>query len=421
MIEIKVKEDCVGCNSCVQRCPKQCIAMHEDEQGFLYPMVDVEHCIKCGLCEKVCPVISQAEPHKPEKAYAAKNPDTDTLMNSSSGGIFFALAKSIIDEGGVVFGAKFNDRWEVVHDFAETLEDIHAFQTSKYVQSRIGNTFKDAENFLKDGRTVLFTGTPCQITGLKLFLRKPYDNLFAVDVACHGVPSPLVWREYLEYITRPEGVGKNTDFQSTLKGKMPVITGINFRDKRLGWEKYGFSVHAVACKGDKNSDSQSTIEKTKGHELLFEPFGKNLYMQIFLKNLDLRPSCYACPSKCGKSHSDITLADFWGIQKKYPILYEEGFYSLVLVGTKNGRKLLSRSNVEFSKVDIKPAIDGNPAIVKSPHIPKQYYTFWSRYNIEGLKCTKEILVGMKPPLVKRTSTIVLKVLSYGYHIIFKHR
>lgn len=244
MIEILRKEDCVGCNACVQRCPKSCISMHEDEQGFLYPVVNADLCINCHLCEKVCPVINQAEPRKPLQTYAAKNRDSEVKRNSSSGGIFYALAEMIISEGGVVFGAKFNDDWEVVHAYAETLEGIKAFQGSKYVQSGIGETFTQAEQFLKAGRRVMFTGTPCQIAGLKHFLRKDYGSqLLTVDVVCHGVPSPLVWREYLKYITRPKGAsaGKNTDFESTLKDiEIRDISRISFRDKRISWEKYGF-------------------------------------------------------------------------------------------------------------------------------------------------------------------------------------
>lgn len=244
MINITRKEDCVGCNACTQICPKDCIVMTEDHQGFLYPKVDLSKCIDCHLCEKVCPVINQAQPCKPLSVYAADNPDMEVKMRSSSGGVFFALAKKVISEGGVVFGARFNEKWEVIHDYTETIEGLKVFQGSKYVQSRIGETFRQTRTFLKAGRKVLFSGTPCQIAGLKLFLRKEYANLISLDVVCHGVPSPLVWREYLAYVTRPEGasVGKNTDFQSSLSNQMPVITGINFRDKRLGWEKFGFTL-----------------------------------------------------------------------------------------------------------------------------------------------------------------------------------
>lgn len=198
MIHITDKRDCCGCNSCVQRCPKSCIRMREDDEGFLYPEVDESVCIDCGLCEKVCPVIHQARENRPIVVCAAKNKSEEIRYQSSSGGVFTALANEIIREGGVVFGAGFDENWEVKHDCTETVEGLSAFRGSKYVQSRIGDSFKKAEQFLKIGRTVLFSGTPCQIAGLKRFLRKEYDNLLTVDFICHGVPSPGVWREYLK-------------------------------------------------------------------------------------------------------------------------------------------------------------------------------------------------------------------------------
>lgn len=400
----------------MQRCPMQCIAMSEDDQGFQYPKVDVEKCIECGLCETVCPVINQASPRKPQNVYAAKNRDKDTLINSSSGGIFFALAKSVISEGGVVFGARFNEKWEVVHDFAETLEEVHTFQGSKYVQSRIGDTFKIAEKFLKDGRRVMFTGTPCQISGLRLFLRKPYDNLLAVDVVCHGVPSPLVWREYLKHITRPECVAKNTDFQSTLCDKKPIITGIDFRDKRLGWEKFGFSVHAVARQGDKNSDSQSTIGLPEEQELLFEPHDKNLFMQIFLKDLDLRPSCNICPAKCGKSQSDITLADFWGSKRYVPDTYDYNGVSLVLVNTPNGDTNFKSLSIASKAISYEIALMSNPSIEKSAGKPKQYDIFWESFNFDKFIKIPAILRRMKPSILKRAIFKIRLILrKYLFH------
>jgi len=373
--------------------------MNGDEQGFLYPEVDVENCIECGLCEKVCPVINQAEPRKPLKVYAAQNTDDKIRLSSSSGGVFFALAKYVIERGGVVFGARFDENWEVVHGYAETIDGIKAFQGSKYVQSRIGDTYRRTEAFLKEGRMVMFTGTPCQIAGLKLFLRKDYgEQLLTVDVVCHGVPSPLVWREYLRYITRPEGAsaGKNTDFQSTLKeNRMPVITGINFRDKRHGWEKFGFSVHAVARKGDKNSDSQSTKSDEEEQELLFEPMSKNLHMQIFLRNLDLRPSCYACPAKCGKSHSDITLADFWGIKNHHPELHSDCGVSLLMAHSGKGERMLTDAGINMNQTSYEEAYAGNPSIEHSVAKPKEYDIFWQSFHDEGFQRTPMLIRKMQ--------------------------
>ncbi len=181
-----------------------------DEEGFKYPQVDDEVCIECGLCEKTCPVINQAESCKPIKVYAAKNNNEEIRLKSSSGGVFTLLAESIIKDGGVVFGVRFDSDWNAVHDYTESVEGLEVFRGSKYVQSDISDNFKKAKEFLKKGRKVLFSGTPCQIAGLKEFLRNDYDNLLTVDVVCHGVPSPAVWIAYIKSIARVSVHGKNS-------------------------------------------------------------------------------------------------------------------------------------------------------------------------------------------------------------------
>ena len=246
MIKITDKKDCCGCAACVQRCPKQCISLKEDGEGFLYPVVDESLCVGCGLCEKVCPIINRPEKLPVKEVLAVKNRNEDERMASSSGGVFVALAKKVIDQGGVVFGAVFDENWEVKHTYAESMGGVRPMMGSKYVQSRIGDTFRQAEKFLKDGRKVLFTGSPCQITALHNYLRKDYPNLLSVDFLCHGVPSPGVWRRYLDEVfdrsARRAAAGKNTVLSSSLKS-LPVITGIDFRDKTLhGWQKYSFVV-----------------------------------------------------------------------------------------------------------------------------------------------------------------------------------
>lgn len=297
MIYFKEKKDCCGCGACVQVCPKQCISMITDNEGFLYPNVDSTICIDCGLCEKVCPVINQNSPKEPLSVYAAKNNDEEIRLKSSSGGIFTLLAEKVIAEGGVVFGAKFDADWNVVHDYTETVEGLAAFRGSKYVQSEIGNNYRIAKQFLSDGRKVLFSGTPCQIAGLKRFLRKEYDNLLTVDVVCHGVPSPMVWNKYKDEIVRKtvsnlECIAPNNS--------QPRISNVNFRDKTAGWKNY-------LCTYSILEASNNTII-TNNHT-------EDAYMRLFLANYSLRPSCYYCPSKAGKSGSDMTLGDCWGIKR----------------------------------------------------------------------------------------------------------
>lgn len=231
MIQISDKKNCCGCSACVQRCPKQCIRLEEDMEGFLYPQVDEETCIKCGLCEKVCPILNQADKVPALEVLAVKNPNEEERMNSSSGGVFLPLAREVVNMGGVVFGAVYDDSWEVHHVYAEKIDNVYPMMGSKYLQSRIETSYRDAERFLKQGREVMFVGSPCQIAGLRTFLRnKEYPNLLAVDFLCHGVPSPGVWRRYLaetyggydakERSRRKATAGKNTVLSS---GKSPPL------------------------------------------------------------------------------------------------------------------------------------------------------------------------------------------------------
>lgn len=235
MINIKDKADCCGCNSCIQVCPRHCIATKTDKEGFAYPVVESFRCIDCGLCERVCPILNQNVTRVPVKTYAAKNPNETIRSKSSSGGIFTLLAEIVIVQGGVLFGARFDEDWNVIHDFTETLEGVAAFCGSKYVQSRIGDSYRRVEKFLKAGRKVLFSGTPCQVAGLKRFLRKEYDNLLIVDFVCHGVPSPKVWQMYLNETIARQGDGKNTVLSHS-KSFSYRVKGIDFRSKSTGWK-----------------------------------------------------------------------------------------------------------------------------------------------------------------------------------------
>lgn len=409
MIVLKEKKDCCGCSACASRCPKRCITMKEDKQGFLYPEIDRNFCIDCGLCEKVCAVINQGQTRRPIKVYASRNADDEVRKSSSSGGIFTILAEKIIEEGGVVFGAKFNAEWDVVHAVAETKDGIVAFRGSKYVQSQIGNTYEDAEKYLKQGRKVLFSGTPCQISGLKQFLRKDYDNLLAVDIVCHGVPSPAVWREYKQHILCPEGIAeKNTVFLSS-KG-IPVVTGINFRDKFGGWKKYGFSVRV---KSAYEADKNSVLSSVKDELFLHEPFLRNIYMQGFLKDIYLRPSCYSCPSKCMKSGADITLGDFWGIQRYLPNFDDDKGVSLVMINTIKGAEYFNSPKLLNIETTYKQALSGNPAIENSVKAPiKVQEQFWSSDDKIAIipKLCNQLRSSMSRRCLNLTKRIIKKIL-----------
>lgn len=351
MIRIKHKSDCCGCEACVQRCPKRCISLHRDQEGFLYPLVDESICIDCGLCERVCPVINQGEPLKPLVAYAAKNQDESVRLSSSSGGVFTALAEQVIAQGGVVFGARFDESWNVVHDYVETVEGLSAFRGAKYAQSRIGLCFLQAETFLRQGRQVLFSGLPCQIAGLKKFLRKDYDNLITVDLFCHGVPSPMVWKRFLE----EEVATPHTQLKS-----------ISFRDKASGWKNYSFSY---------------LQEDTDGVHLHRMLSAKNLFMRGFLTDLYLRPSCYHCPVKQCKSGSDLTIGDYWGIQQAHPGLDDDKGVSAVLVNTDKGAAILQAvQQVSLYESTFEKVVKCNPALIKSAQEPTKRSLFFELLN-----------------------------------------
>ncbi len=354
MIQIK-EENCCGCNACAQCCPRLCINMLEDEKGFVYPRVDESMCIDCGLCEKVCQELNHNNACKPQYVYAAKNDDDEQRLQSSSGGIFIVLAKQIITQGGVVFGACYDDNWEVEHCYVETQEELKPLMCSKYVQSRIGNTYKEAEQFLKQGRKVLFVGTSCQIAGMKRFLRKDYDNLLAVDFICHGVPSPGVWRKYLQEI------------------KADGITSVNFREKQNGgftWRKFGLLIKG---EGDRTISSKHLDDDT--------------YLRGFLGDLYLRPSCYECPAKAGKSGSDITIADYWGVHTTVPEWNDNKGVSLVIVNTNKGKAIFDTlsNEIESKEISVKDIRTANLSYFESPKMPKASIRFWEQYTKMSIK------------------------------------
>lgn len=340
MLTFTDKSQCCGCESCRNICPKQCIFMKEDNEGFLYPEVNSTDCINCGLCEKVCPVLHPSKERIPVAVYAVKHYDDNIRLASSSGGVFTFIAEKVIDEGGVVFGARFNEQWVVIHDYVDTKEKLSHFRGSKYVQSWMGDTYKQVLSFLQSGRKVLFTGTSCQIAGLKLFLRREYDNLLTVDVICHGVPSPKVWKQYLSEIT-------STD-------SMP-ITNITFRNKQNGWHNYFLSVKS----GEKELSNISTYTE--------------IYSHLFLTDLMLRPSCYSCPAKSGKSCSDITLGDFWGIEKIFPEFDDNKGCSVALLYNSNVKSFLE--GMAIKNVTYNQAKQGNPSLENSvsSHINRRYF------------------------------------------------
>lgn len=277
MIEIKDKKDCCGCWACEDVCPVQCITMDEDNEGFRYPTVDKDKCINCQLCEKVCPIINvKPEAEKPQKGYVLQNKDEKVLAESTSGGAFTAIATYVLEHGGVVFGGALNENNEARHIYVESVDELWRFRNSKYVQSLIGDTYVRARKFLKEGRLVCFSGTPCQMEGLIQFLRKPYDNLIAVDVVCRAVPSPKVLRKYLQY--QEEAYGQ-------------PLEQLKFRDKQFYGYKYS---------------NMSFRSKTGTYH---EGIDTDPWLRSFFSGINVRPSCFNCQFKKRYRVTDLTLWD----------------------------------------------------------------------------------------------------------------
>lgn len=355
MIKLTNPEDCCGCSACEKVCPKQCITMKEDFEGFLYPLIDLDNCIDCGLCEKICPVINPQTPQQPIKVYAARNNDEQIRMKSSSGGIFTSLAEITISKGGVVFGACFDENWEVKHDYVETIEDLKRLRGSKYVQSNMGDCYSQAKDFLKQGREVLFSGTPCQIAGLKKFLKHDYDSLLTVDIICHGVPSRKVWRMYINELEKQNYLF----FNRRLTPKR--IRDISFRNKRTGWKNYNFYF---------SIDFRDPIS-----EDFYESHHNNTFMKAFLNNLCLRPSCHNCPAKSGKSKSDITIADYWSIQESLPEVDDDKGTNSVLVNTLKGEQHYSKTNATSIETELEIAQRYNAGYLTNipKHINREHF------------------------------------------------
>ena len=321
--------------------------MSDDNEGFKYPVINKESCINCCLCEKVCPVINNQNNRDIINAYGIKNSSQDIMMRSSSGGFFSIIAEYIISKKGVVFGACFDDNWNVIIDYTENINEIARFRGSKYVQAKVNNAYIKVKEFLKDNRLVLYTGTPCQIKALKHFLHKDYENLLCIDFICHGVPSPGVWTKYIHELG------------------LDNIKSIDFRNKEhSSWEKFNFKIN--------NEDSENILEY---HYV-------NPYMKGFLSNITIRPSCSACHAKGGKSNSDITMADFWGVKEIDKNFYDSNGVSLVFSFTSKGNDIVKELNCHKIVIDKKNVSLTNISFMTSSPLNKKRSEFFKRWRME---------------------------------------
>lgn len=317
MIEIKNKKNCSGCEACLNICPVKCIKMEEDEDGVRYPVVNKEKCVKCGQCEKVCPILNNYQSdNKGYLAYGAYNKNKKILKKSSSGGIFYELAKKIITEkNGVVFGVKFDKDENAIFTYAEILEDLIPMLGSKYVQAKVNNSYKEVKKFLSNDRIVLFSGTPCQIAGLKSYLKKDYDNLYTCDIICEGVPSDKMLNIFKKH------------YEEKYNSK---VVDIKFRHKKYGWKYLGFLL---------------TFENGKK---LYIPRTEVNYYNGFIRQAFNRPSCYECKFRELNSGSDFKIADFWGVNESRNTKYNFYGVSHLLINTKKGELLFKGLEEKFN-------------------------------------------------------------------------
>ena len=353
------KEKCCGCGACMNACPKNAISMQEDAYGFLYPQIDADACIKCGACQRACRFQHKTEEHIPVQTFAACVKSDSILKHSASGGAFTALAQATLAKGGIVFGAAFDETWKVCHISIDSEEGLSKLQGSKYVQSNIAHTYQQVKKLLKEGKRILYSGTPCQIAGLYGYLGKDDENLLTADLICHGVPNQRMLQDYLK--------------------SLGEVTYFTFRDKSLGWGINGRAIVKGQKKPLKLWRSASP------------------YLYYFSQGLIYRDSCYQCKYTCQHRPADITLGDYWGIEKQHPdYLGKNGFdskkgISVMIANTEKGAEairccapLLDLRDSTFEK-----ASAGNTQLVRPTEKKTQRQEILTLYAQQGWDAVAE--------------------------------
>ena len=382
MPKLADKSQCTGCTACASICPRQCIQMKKDDAGFEFPeVIEQSACIACGACERICPVLANKkteESHSSTFAYAAFSINDSLRMESSSGGVFSELAVVILQLGGIIYGASYDDEGVVRHTGIEAQKELGKLRGAKYSQSILGDSFLTLKKQLDSGRTVLFSGTPCQVAGLRAFLKRDYDNLVCIDFVCHGVPSPMAWDAFIKY--RAE---KDAD------GKLPQ--SINLRSKETGWSKYQYSNVFKYEDGKKNSTVSS----------------QSLFMKLFVGDYISRPSCSNCKFKGYSRISDITLGDFWGIWDIEPEMDDNKGTSVVLVHSHKGETLWKDvdSKIKSKEVTLEQTSQENLSmVVSSKANPNRELALeWIRNG--KIKTCEELFTAVSPP----KSTLLIRV------------
>ncbi len=383
----KLGNACCGCHSCEQVCPKNCITLKPNSEGFLYPVVEENLCTDCGLCKKKCPVLTDVKKQDTKKIYASKINDEDALFRSTSGGVFYELARLILSKNGVVFGCAYDENLVARHICVDNLEDIKKLQSSKYVQSNLAGTYSQVKEALTCNKAVLFCGTGCQVAGLKAFLGKNYENLYTADIVCHGVPSPKLFEKYLGWLENKTG---------------EKVTYFNFRSKKgHGWQHYF------------QYDTKSKSKVTYG---LFDP-----YYNAFIKSKIIRESCYSCTFANPSRPADITLGDYWGIEKAHPEFYSSKGVSLVLVNTEKGQYMWQSisENLTYIESNLEKAVPLNSNLINPPQRPKCRNNIYTGLDGDFDKFVKTNLNFKVNPL-KRVIMLIPSDLKFKIKRLIKH-
>ena len=372
MEKIIDKDKCCGCTACMNICPKHAISMVEDKEGFKHPVIDQDKCIDCGLCKKTCPVLNTNNKESKNKCFVAYNKDEVSCKNkASSGSIFELIAKLILNENGIVIGAAFDENNKLNHIAIDNIKDLDKLKGSKYLQSHLNNIFTYIKENIKN-KKILFVGTPCQVAGLKSFIKNDFNNLICLDLVCHGVPSPKLFEKYIKEI--------EDKYNSQ-------IVDYNFRDKKTGWDTYSNTITF------KNQKEITQLQKD------------NKYMKLFLSDIALRESCYNCNFKLGNKYSDITLGDFWGVNNYYPDMYNKTGVSAIIINTEKGNNMFNniKDNIIYKECKLEEITNGNPSLKISGKYPKKRKEFFEKL---GNKSVEEL-----SKKYSRKNNIYMKVLN----------
>lgn len=349
-----LKQHCSGCSACVQVCAADAITLKKDSEGFNYPSVDKDKCVGCNKCVSVCPYENRKTDEFTQEFYAAKSREKSVVNRSSSGGAFYEITKAFCDENYVVFGAEMCDDLKVRHIGIEDFKDIEKIQKSKYVQSDMTDSFRKVRSLLKENRRVLFSGTPCQIAGLKNFLGKDYDNLVTVDIVCHGVPSQTLFDKYLDELSDELG---------------SKVISFTFRNKK-NFDKKSCNLKTALIKTENGKETVKEVLQCE-------------YLAAFYDSLICRPSCEECPFANTERPGDITLADFWGAEKFYPDFDDGKGVSLVIVNSQKGAELIGRADLDLIKTDREKALSKSTQLKKPVKIHENRDKFFELNGRQG--------------------------------------